>query len=93
MGLLGRRDDHVWSQEHLSHYVEGDLGWWARRRLQLHAEDCPDCSRGIRAIRALMRLMHTAANASETHMPDGVFDLVRAEATGSEDGVERVDGT
>jgi hypothetical protein len=26
MSLLHRAGDHQWSQQHLSHYVEGDLG-------------------------------------------------------------------
>ena len=26
---------HEWSQQHLSHYVEGDLNWLARRRIEL----------------------------------------------------------
>ena len=50
MGVLGRADDHQWSQQHLSHYVEGDLRPRARRRLDRHARDCVDCGRGIRAI-------------------------------------------
>jgi hypothetical protein len=57
MGLFSRTDDHQWSQQHLSHYVEGDLGRRARRRLVRHAEDCADCGRGIRAMRALLRLI------------------------------------
>lgn len=77
MRLL-KRDDHAWSQERLSHYVEGDLSRRARRRLELHAEDCPDCSRGIRAIRALLRVMHAAAGRSAVRAPDSIYDRVRA---------------
>jgi hypothetical protein len=43
LGLLKREDDHAWAQLHLSHYVEGDLGWRERKRLELHAEQCTDC--------------------------------------------------
>jgi anti-sigma factor RsiW len=89
MRLLRRRDNHVWSQQHLSHYVEGDLGWRARRRLELHAEDCPDCSAGIRALRALLRLLHGAADRSRAHAPAGIFDLVRADAAGVESDADR----
>ena len=56
--LLRREDDHTWAQRHLSHYVEDDLSWRERKRLELHAEECPDCSFGIRALRSLLRLMH-----------------------------------
>jgi anti-sigma factor RsiW len=76
---LRRGDDHAWSQEHLSHYVEGDLSWRARRRLELHAEECPDCNRGIRAVRALLRLMHASANRASA-APADIFERVRADA-------------
>lgn len=79
MRLL-KRDDHEWSQAHLSHYAEGDLSRRARRRLELHAEDCPDCSRGIRALRALLRLMHGAADRSGVRAPESIYDRVRAAA-------------
>ena len=77
---LFKRDDHEWSQEHLSHYVDGDLSWRARRRLELHAEDCPDCSRGIRAMRALLRLIHGAADRTGIRAPESIYDRVRAAA-------------
>ena len=84
MRLRRRRDDHAWSQQHLSHYVEGDLSWRARRRLELHAEECPECSLGVRALRALLRLLHGSAAQSDASAPAGIFDRVRAEATHSE---------
>jgi hypothetical protein len=84
MGLLTRGDDHVWSQQHLSHFVEGDLSWRARRRLELHAEECPDCSLGIRALRALLRLMHGVAEESSGRAPPNMFDRVRADVAGRE---------
>ena len=92
MRVLRRRDDHAWSQEHLSHYVEGDLGWRARRRLELHAEECPDCSRGIRAVRALVRLMHAAADRSSA-APANIFDRVRADAARGETDVDQAHET
>jgi anti-sigma factor RsiW len=81
---LRRRDDHTWSQQHLSHYVEGDLSWRARRRLELHAEECPDCSLGIRALRALVRLLHGSIDRSDAPLPAGIFDRVRADAARSD---------
>jgi anti-sigma factor ChrR (cupin superfamily) len=79
MRLRKRRDDHAWSQEHLSHYVEGDMSWRERRRLELHAEECPDCSLGIRALRALLRLLNRSPER-EAPAPAGIFDRVRADA-------------
>ena len=80
MRLRTRRDDHAWSQEHLSHYVEGDMSWRTRRRLELHAKECPDCSLGIRALRALLRLLGGASERAEARAPAGIFDRVRADA-------------
>jgi hypothetical protein len=84
MRLRKRRDDHVWSQEHLSHYVEGDMSWRARRRLELHAEECPDCSLGIRAVRALLRLLSGPAERPAERAPTGIFDRVRGDAARTE---------
>jgi hypothetical protein len=84
MRRFWRGDDHAWSQKHLSHYVEGDLSWRERRRLELHAEECPDCSLGIRALRALLRLMHGAGERSSLRAPAGIFDRVRADAARTE---------
>ncbi|HWW91205.1 MAG TPA: zf-HC2 domain-containing protein [Solirubrobacteraceae bacterium] len=80
MRLRKRGDDHVWSQEHLSHYVEGDMSWRARRRLELHAEQCPDCSLGIRAVRALLRLLNGSAERTDQRAPAGIFDRIRGDA-------------
>lgn len=84
MRLLRRGDEHVWSQQHLSHYVEGDLNWRARRRLELHAEECPECGLGIRALRALLRLLHGSVDRSDAHAPASIFDRVRAEVAHTE---------
>jgi hypothetical protein len=87
MGLFTRTDDHQWSQQHLSHYVEGDLGRRARRRLERHAEDCADCGRGIRAMRALLRLIPGIEGREATRAPAGIFDRVRSgEAASTDDG-------
>jgi hypothetical protein len=78
MRLRKRQDDHAWSQEHLSHYVEGDMSWRDRRRLELHADECPDCSLGIRAVRSLLRLLGGSAERVQARAPAGSFDRVRA---------------
>ena len=84
MRLRKRRDDHAWSQEHLSHYVEGDMTWRSRRRLELHAKECPDCSLGMRALRALLRLLNGSSERAEAPAPAGIFDRVRADAARAE---------
>ena len=82
MGLFSRSDDHQWSQQHLSHYVEGDLGARARRRLDRHASDCIDCGRGIRAMRALVRLIPGTEGRDIIRAPAGIFGRVRSAGVG-----------
>jgi anti-sigma factor RsiW len=79
--VLGLRDDHDWTQRHLSHYVEGDLSARARRRLEGHAADCPDCRRGIRAMKAMLRLLPGIDGRGKTRAPAGIFDRVRSDAS------------
>jgi hypothetical protein len=60
------------------------MSWRNRRRLELHAKDCPDCGLGIRALRALLRLLGSSPEQAEAHAPAGIFDRVRADATRAE---------
>jgi anti-sigma factor ChrR (cupin superfamily) len=91
MRLRRRGNDHVWSQQHLSHYVEGDMSWSARRRLELHAEECPECSLGIRAVRALLRLLNGSVERSAKRAPAALFDRVRADAAHTRTDAEESD--
>lgn len=80
---LPSSDDHQWSQRHLSHYAEGDLGPRARHRLDRHAGQCADCGRGLRAMRALLRLIPGIEGSEPVRAPAGIFDRVRAAAADS----------
>jgi hypothetical protein len=83
MFSCGRRADHAWSQRWVSQFVEGDLSRRARRRLELHAAGCPDCSRGIRAMRMLPQLTRGLEDPTTARAPVGIFDRVRADANGT----------
>jgi len=83
MGIPGFAGDHRWSQQHLSHYVEGDLRRRARRRLDRHARDCVDCGRGIRAMHALVYAVQGLDGLAGVRAPASIFDRVRL-AGGSE---------
>jgi anti-sigma factor RsiW len=82
MRVPARTDDHEWSQQHLSHYVEGDLGPRARRRLDRHARDCADCGRGIRAMRALVYAARSLGGPAGVRAPETFFDRARSAAAG-----------
>jgi len=77
----GDSADHQWSQQHLSHYAEGDLPARARRRLDRHALDCVDCERGLRAMRALRRVL-AADGGRAVSAPAAIMDRARAAAAG-----------
>jgi anti-sigma factor RsiW len=77
IGMSGRTRDHQWSQQHLSHYVEGELSSRARRRLDRHARDCADCGGGIRAMRALVHAARGLGAVPGVRAPATIFDRVR----------------
>jgi Putative zinc-finger len=76
MGI--ERNDHLWSQQHLSHYVAGDLRLRARRRLDRHARDCVDCGRGVRAMHSLVYAMQGLGGLAGVSAPATIFDRVRS---------------
>lgn len=82
MGEPGRAGDHQWSQEHLSHYVEGELPARARRRLDRHARDCVDCGRGLRAMRAVVHALQGLDGLAGARAPATIFDRVRLAGRG-----------
>ena len=82
MGMPGRTDDHQWSQQHLSHYVEGELRPRARHRLDRHARECVDCGRGIRAMRALVHGFQGLGGLAGVGEPVTIFDRVRLAGSG-----------
>ena len=79
---MGFAQDHQWSQRHLSHYVDGDLGRRARRRLDRHARDCAACERGLRAMRALAQAVRALDGLAGVRAPAAIFDRVRLAAAG-----------
>jgi anti-sigma factor RsiW len=80
--MPGSNDDHQWSQQHLSHYVEGELPLRGRRRLDRHARDCVDCGRGLRAMRALVYAVQGLDGLAGVRAPATIFDRVRLAAAG-----------
>ncbi len=53
------RRDHRWVPPHTSEYLDGELGLGERRRVELHAEDCPECRELLRSLRVLVRALGT----------------------------------
>jgi anti-sigma factor RsiW len=82
MRLPGPTGDHQWSQQHLSHYVDGELRPRARRRLDRHARECVDCERGLRAMRALVYAVQGLDGLAGVRAPATIFDRVRLAGSG-----------
>ncbi len=82
MVMAGHTDDHQWAQQHLSHYIEGDLRPRARRRLDRHARNCADCGRGIRAMRALVYAVQALDGRAGVRAPATIFDRARLAGAG-----------
>lgn len=55
VGKLRSGLDHRWAEPRLSAYLEGDLTTRQRRRLERHAEACPECGPALRQLRTLLR--------------------------------------
>lgn len=72
-----RRDDHAWSQLHLSHALEGDLSRAKRRRFDGHLAHCPQCRRGLQALEALLHALSRQRDAPTPAVPDDVYIRLR----------------
>jgi hypothetical protein len=52
--------DHRWTQDHLSSYIDRELGSRERERVDRHTDLCPECHRALatlrRTVQALRRL-------------------------------------
>ena len=83
MGEPGRAGDHQWSQQHLSHYVEGEL----RPRGPAAGSTgtrgtASDCGRGLRAMRAVVHALQGLDGLAGARAPATIFDRVRLAGPG-----------
>ena len=56
---IGR--DHRWAPGHMSDYLDGELSLSQRRRMQQHAQECPDCRRHLAMLRRMLTALHGLA--------------------------------
>ena len=91
MGLvrhLRDRRDHRWSQRHMSDYVDGELAPRQQRRLEAHAQLCPDCGRLRRSLTILVWELRELGRvrSTGTTVPGGVIERLRSEPLRSDGG-------
>jgi anti-sigma factor RsiW len=56
---LGFVVDHRWVARHASEYLDAELDPDECRRVERHAEDCPECRELLRSLRALIAALGT----------------------------------
>jgi anti-sigma factor RsiW len=66
MTRIRQRAEHRWAHRRLSDYVDGELTLRARRRLQRHADQCPDCGP---TLDSLIRVVHALRTLPQTDRP------------------------
>jgi len=76
---MGYADDHQWSQRHLSHYVEGDLGPRARRRLV--DKNTANAAAAATAATAMATVIATTSAAASKKWPTGRSKTKNATST------------
>jgi anti-sigma factor RsiW len=49
--------DHRWAPGHMSAYLEGELAWRARARMERHTGECEECLRTLESLRRMLRML------------------------------------
>jgi anti-sigma factor RsiW len=92
MASLRERFEHRWCARHMSAYVDGDLSGEQRRRLERHANLCPECDPMRRTLmRLTLELRHLRADPWESVAPRVIerwieSDRERASSGGGDHG-------
>ena len=53
--------DHQWAPEHMSDYMDGELGTSALARIEHHLGECQECRRLLAGLRAIVQGLHRLA--------------------------------
>jgi anti-sigma factor RsiW len=65
------RLDHRWAPDHMSNYLDGELGVSGQGRLNRHVAECDECRRILAGLRAMLDALHGLP------APTGGTDAVR----------------
>ena len=71
--------DHRWAQPRLSDYIDGDLRERERRRLERHADICPECGPLLRALTVTVFRLRQLRLRRPGHVTPQVIGRLRAE--------------
>ena len=60
------RRDHRWTREHMSAYLDSELGAELRVRLEHHAAECPQCRAVLSQLQRMLDLLETVPRPEPT---------------------------
>jgi anti-sigma factor RsiW len=53
--------DHRWAPPHMSDYLDGELSFRSRRRMESHVGECEECRRLLAGLREMLRALQGLA--------------------------------
>jgi anti-sigma factor RsiW len=56
--------DHRWAPEHMSDYLDGELGASRKVRMERHVGECRECRRVLAGLRSMLAALHRLPVAS-----------------------------
>lgn len=71
--------EHRWTHTHLSAYLEQQLTPEERRRVELHASICPNCTRVLQTLRRMLEGLHMLRAQPQTGVAESVIERLRDE--------------
>jgi anti-sigma factor RsiW len=69
--------DHRWAQEHMSEYLDGELGPRGRARIERHTKECADCRGLCNILRKMLDALHGLSRSRERVDTDAMVAAVR----------------
>lgn len=89
MARIGRWAEHRWAHRRLSDYIDGELTLRARRRLQRHADGCPDCGPTLRSLIRVVHALRTLPGSDRPSIAPMVIARMREEPSEMSSGGAR----
>jgi anti-sigma factor RsiW len=71
--------EHRWAHEHLSEYLDEELGADEVARVEEHASICPHCKRVLATLRRTLESMRSMHPYPRAGVADGVIERLREE--------------
>lgn len=73
-GRLRNKLDHRWSRGRMSDYLDGELRPSERRRLERHADICPECGPTLRTLAVVVSELRRLRRAERASVAAGVVE-------------------